>query len=618
MSQKQLAPAGAAHNRQMVREAATTNAEARAVDPIAARPGNGREHGLIYIRVSSSRQADTDYDEEGFSIPAQRGGCRRKAETMSVPVGPRDEYIDRGESAKTADRPALQDMLARVERDPSIGYVFVHKIDRLARNRADDIAIVARIRAAGAQIVSVSENIDETPSGVLLHGIMASIAEFYSRNLATEILKGSTQKAKAGGTPTRAPIGYLNVREIIDGREIRTIAVDPEREPLVRLAFELYATGEYALSDLAMLLEARGLRTRSTPRYPARPLSAKRLQVLLHNDYYAGVVHYRGHSYPGRHTALVSLPLFQRVQEQLAVKRLAGERERVHHHYLKGTLYCGECGGRLMFSRNIGRRGGAFDYFVCRGRQLKTCSQRHHPVDLIEDAIGRYYARVQLTDTRRERVRTLIHDRFDGLIAVAEREIARAARQLERLDMQERKLLERDYAGQISPNVYEGEFQRIQRERAAAEQTMDDLHLSYEDATRTLDRALELTRDVRAAYRVAGPTQRRFFNQAFFERIEVLDDDVAEVTLAQPFRALLDEDFVEALATSADGAGGDHPGRQVDAESGGNGAASALIGGGNDRTPDLSVVGGSIRDKMVELAGLEPATSWVRSRRSPS
>ena len=56
-----------------------------------------------------------------------------------------------------------------------------------------------QIRAAGAQLVSATENIDETPSGLLLHGIMSSIAEFYSRNLAMEIMKGTTQKAKKGG-----------------------------------------------------------------------------------------------------------------------------------------------------------------------------------------------------------------------------------------------------------------------------------------------------------------------------------------------------------------------------------------------------------------------------------
>jgi site-specific DNA recombinase len=67
---------------------------------------------------------------------------------------------------------------------------------------------------------------------------MAGIAEFYSRNLATEALKGMTQKAKAGGTPGRAPIGYLNTRRRIDGREARVVMVDPDRARLVQWAFE--------------------------------------------------------------------------------------------------------------------------------------------------------------------------------------------------------------------------------------------------------------------------------------------------------------------------------------------------------------------------------------------
>lgn len=65
---------------------------------------------------------------------------------------------------------------------------------------------------------------------MLVHGIMSSIAEFYSPNLATEVTKGLVQKAAAGGTLTKASIGYLNVRKRDElGREVRTIEVDPER-----------------------------------------------------------------------------------------------------------------------------------------------------------------------------------------------------------------------------------------------------------------------------------------------------------------------------------------------------------------------------------------------------
>ena len=58
-------------------------------------------------------------------------------------------------------------------------YVIVHKVDRLARNRGDDVDITRALGEANVQLVSASESIDNTPSGILLHGIMSSIAEFY-------------------------------------------------------------------------------------------------------------------------------------------------------------------------------------------------------------------------------------------------------------------------------------------------------------------------------------------------------------------------------------------------------------------------------------------------------
>ena len=94
-------------------------------------------------------------------------------------------------------------MLERLKSERDVDFVIVHKIDRLARNRGDDVNITLAIREAGAQLVSVSENIDETPSGMLLHGIMSSIAEFYSRNLATEVIKGTRKKVEGGTYPGR-------------------------------------------------------------------------------------------------------------------------------------------------------------------------------------------------------------------------------------------------------------------------------------------------------------------------------------------------------------------------------------------------------------------------------
>jgi site-specific DNA recombinase len=257
--------------------------------------------GVSYLRVSTKEQATKGGEAEGYSIPAQREANRRKAESMGVVIV--KEFIDAGESAKSADRPDLQRMLKFIAEDP-VDYVFVHKVDRLARNRVDDVEITMAIKKSGATLVSATENIDETPSGMLLHGIMSSIAEFYSRNLATEVHKGMSQKAKTGGTPGKAPLGYRNVgRFTSEGREERTVELDPERAELIAWAFTAFASGDWTLRSLADELEARGLTTRRTPKLPAKPVAPNVLHNILTNPYYRGEVTYKGVAHPGRHVA---------------------------------------------------------------------------------------------------------------------------------------------------------------------------------------------------------------------------------------------------------------------------------------------------------------------------
>ena len=198
--------------------ASTTNSVEADAPPLLA---------VSYLRVSTREQAERGGTEEGFSIPAQREANQRKAADLGARVV--REFVDAGESARSADRDGLRDMLAFIAAS-RVNFCIVHKLDRLARNRADDIEIHQALLAAGVTLVSATESIDQTPSGMLVHGIMSSIAEFYSRNLATEVTKGLKQKLAQGDTPMRAPVGYLNVRKTdAQGREVRTVEVDPER-----------------------------------------------------------------------------------------------------------------------------------------------------------------------------------------------------------------------------------------------------------------------------------------------------------------------------------------------------------------------------------------------------
>jgi len=261
---------------------------------------------VIYLRVSTKEQAAKDETSEGYSIPAQREACIRYIAERGWNIA--GEFVDAGESARTADRPMLKAMLRRVA-EGGIGVVGVHKIDRLARSIEDHVAIRAALRHSGTRLVSVTENIEETASGRLVEGIHALMAEFYSANLAGEIRKGMTQKAKMGGWPTKAPVGYLNVREKVAGKEIAKVVPDPERALLVREAFRLYATGEYSLLELQATMHAKGL-TSLYARRPGDPVSVSKLAELLANPFYIGIVHWGGVRYAGQHKALIPESLF--------------------------------------------------------------------------------------------------------------------------------------------------------------------------------------------------------------------------------------------------------------------------------------------------------------------
>lgn len=108
------------------------------------------KRAAIYLRVSTAGRGDQGQEPEGYSIPAQREACQTKAAELDVEVVA--EYVDRGESAKTADRPELKALLAWLEAKRDLDYVIVHKVDRLARNRYDDATITYALHEAESSL----------------------------------------------------------------------------------------------------------------------------------------------------------------------------------------------------------------------------------------------------------------------------------------------------------------------------------------------------------------------------------------------------------------------------------------------------------------------------------
>ncbi len=571
-----------------------------------ARSEHGHEAPLtaiIYLRVSTKEQATRGGEAEGFSIPAQREACERKATALGAVVV--EEFVDRGESARSARRPELQRMLAYVTDNP-VHLAIVHKIDRLARNRVDDVEINVALTRAGVTLVSCTENIDETPSGMLLHGIMSSIAEFYSRNLANEVIKGSMQKVKAGGTASRAPIGYLNVRRIENGKEFRTIDIDPDRASLITWAFEAYATGEWTTRRLLAELTERGLRSRETPMRVSKPLQQSNIQIMLRHPFYKGVVRYKGLEYSGSHEAIVDPATWQKVQDVLSAKDRSGEKTREHPHYLKGSLYC-HCGYRMILSYSRGRHGTVYPYFCCLGRHGKhnDCTKKAVLIQTIEDKVQDLYTRVQLAPELRDAIELTLIEELEAISEEALLERTSLEKRHDRLLSEQAKLLRAHYADAVPVHLLKSEQHRLDRELGQARHRLEALEGDIDTTRANLATALDYAVNADKAYASAGPSTRRELNQFFFTRLIVEDDNSVTAKLNEPYAILLSPAVIKAAQHQA-----------TTTNTAGPRVTRAASGTNKPRRP--SGRRGLNYEVLVGGTGLEPVTPSLSSWCSPN
>lgn len=502
-----------------------------------------------YLRVSTRDQAERGGEAEGFSIPAQREACLRQAQTLdAVTVA---EFVDAGESARSANRPELKKMLDYVKTH-KVQYVIVHKIDRLARNRADDVEINLKLKSYGAQLVSCTENINETPSGMLMHGIMSSLAEYYSQNLATESRKGMLQKAKGGGTPGMAPFGYINSRRRLeDGREVKVVEIDPDRGHWVTWAYEQYATGEWTAGMIKAEFDKHGVMTRPRPNRPSRPIALSNINMMLKNRYYTGKVSFEGVEYDGRHPALISETLFAEVQRVKQARHQSREKPRIHNHYLKGSVFCGECGEPLTYERTRNRASNTYEYFYCLGRQrLKNgCSFRAIQAGHLADLVQHNWKTITMKEAHVKRARSVVLDHVQEILPATAVARQSASERLRQLEQDSRKVLDAFYADAIDTPELRNEQARIATERAEAETQLSQFNVSEERIVTKLNGCLDLLGHAYEYYSAAGPKLRRELNQSVFVHIYVHDDDIIASDLTPAYQMLMNDNLAAELAS---------------------------------------------------------------------
>ena len=478
-------------------------------------------NAVLYARVSTDKQAD-------LSIPAQLQAMRDYAHQRHWVVA--EEFIEPGASAKTAERPALQRLLARV-RDTrhKTDVVLVHKVDRLARNVYDHATIKALLTQRGMHLASVVENVDDTVPGQLVENIMASIAQFYSANLSEEVKKGMRQKLQRGGWPHLPPCGYVSVRNT-DGHGSH-VEMHPRRGPLVTRAFELYATGNYSLRALAKRLAGEGLVTKT-----GFPLPQSSVRRLLTNPFYVGRVVSKGVDVAGQHPALISLSTFEHVHALLQQRyRYVGTKGTVPGFPLRAVAVCGSCRGRMTAERH-----DRWGYYRCSRQTYKKerCRARFSNATPVHADLQRVCEQVQINRATAEAIRQAAVQLIAKRAATRETRDATLRAEHDRLMRQEMQLTEAFAGGDLTPKTFKTMSDRLRYRRAEIERHVERQPLSEEGLNVRIKKTLEVATSLWDLYGPLDDVRRADLLAAVFKVIVLGPEGIVGFSLKPPFDAL--------------------------------------------------------------------------------
>lgn len=309
---------------------------------------------VIYCRVSTKEQT------KNLSLPAQRKACAQFCESQGWQVD--RVFVERGESAKTRDRTELKRLMDHCRKNRGrLEVVVVYSLDRLARSNHDHFVIRAFLAGLGVTLRSVSQPIDESPTGKLMEGVLAAIAQFDNDLRAEKTSLGMKEALKRGRWTFPAPLGYRNVRRP-DGT--KTIEPDPERAPLVRRAFELFASGLYTKREVLDQMTTSGLRTKR-----GRKVGLQSFGYMLKHPLYAGRIRNDawGIDVVGDFEPIVDEHTFYRVQAILRDSKAAGKRHRRHNpdFPLRRFVRCGVCEKPLTGGWSRSKTGKRYAYYNC-------------------------------------------------------------------------------------------------------------------------------------------------------------------------------------------------------------------------------------------------------------
>lgn len=339
----------------------------------------------IYARYSSDNQ-----NEE--SIDAQVRAIKEYVERNNIQIV--KIYTDEALSATTADRPQFLQMV----KDSSLGIfntVIVHKLDRFARNRYDSAFYKRELKLNGVNVVSVLENLDDSPESIILESVLEGMAEYYSANLAREVMKGLKENAyKCKHTGGRPPLGY-------DVTEDKDYVINEREAESIKIIFSMYADG-YGYGSIIDELNRLGYKTKA-----GKEFKKSSLHDILKNEKYKGVYTYnktiklingkRNRRKFKPEDEIIRIPdgmpriiddiTWERVKKRMDKnKRGPGSFSAKEVYLLSGIIYCGKCGKRMVGNRRTaGKNKKMYVSYCCSSG--KNCDLKSINKNYIENMV---------------------------------------------------------------------------------------------------------------------------------------------------------------------------------------------------------------------------------------
>lgn len=345
----------------------------------------------FYGRFSSNNQREESIDAQ---LRAAEEFANKNGYEIVV------HYADKAKSGtNSSKRVEFLKMIKDAERG-LFQVVIVHKLDRFSRDKYDSALYKRKLKQCGVKLISVTEQLDDSPESVILESVIEGMAEYYSKNLARETMKGLIENGYKclhnGGKP---PLGY-------DVNHEKKYIINEREAESVRLIFDMYNSG-YIQSKIVDELNIRGYKTKLGTAFRKNSI-----QSILANEKYTGVYIYnrsakrdafgKRNSHASKDESeilkieggmpqIISKEVFAQAQAIMCSRRKApGSNKAKENYLLTGLIKCGCCGKNYNGNRRKPKNKPLYVSYRCSHRSVtrsKECENKEIRKEYIEEYV---------------------------------------------------------------------------------------------------------------------------------------------------------------------------------------------------------------------------------------